>query len=243
MKAQKTYRSLLSSLVLLIWIFCSLGLFAQDSEEGIEIEEDKWEETIKDVDYSEDFWENDDDEEEDSQASEDGEFNPDIPASDGFSLGPLKYVFIIAVIMALLYVIIILASNYKKGASAHSRISGAELEELESLSDPEADIEQFNLDSMLASALKLGNYKLALRIQYLKIVQLLSESGAIDWKKEKTNYDYLRELKDHQGRKTFQTLTRDFEKIWYGDLELTEKEYQNRAPQYEAFQKTLTPDE
>ncbi len=237
------YRARMAILVLLA-VFLSFPGWSTDPDRGIELQEDKWERTVEEVDYEESFWEpDDDDEEEQNQQQDSDESSSDKNSGDGFSLGPLKYVFIISVILGLLYLIILMANNWRKGSIAHQKITGDELEELESLSDPEADIEQFNLDRMLESALKLENYKLALRIQYLKIVQMLSESGAIDWKKEKTNYDYVRELKEHPGQKTFQKLTRDFEWTWYGDHELSKSDYNRRAPRYEAFQKTLTPDE
>ena len=65
-------------------------------------------------------------------------------------------------------------------------------------------------------ALKNQDYRLAIRLYYLKILQSFKRKGLIEWKKDKTNNDYLKEVRQTTFHNTFRKLTGIFERIWYG---------------------------
>jgi hypothetical protein len=80
-------------------------------------------------------------------------------------------------------------------------------------------------DRFLRNALSSGDYKLAVRIYYLKIIKSLAEHKLIKWKKDKTNATYLREMRQHNLYEEFRNLTAMYEKIWFGDIMFTESDF------------------
>ena len=78
-----------------------------------------------------------------------------------------------------------------------------------------------DLDRWLRQALEAGNYSAAVRIYYLAIIKALTLNEVIVWKKDKTNADYLRELRNHAFYLEFARSTRIFERVRYSNLEET----------------------
>lgn len=86
--------------------------------------------------------------------------------------------------------------------------------------------ERSALYKLLQQALAAKNYKLALRYYYLLMIAQYREQGLIKWRKEKTNYHYLRELKSHPRIAEIRKATLLFEVAWYGDVEPDEAHMQ-----------------
>ncbi|MBX9850736.1 MAG: hypothetical protein K2X86_03155 [Cytophagaceae bacterium] len=99
----------------------------------------------------------------------------------------------------------------------------------------EEEIHESDLDIFLREALKSNNYKLAIRIYYLMIIKELSVKNWIEWKKNKTNREYLFEMNQRKEYQVFFDITRNFERIWYGDLEIKETDYSNMSPAFQNF--------
>ncbi|MEX0965720.1 MAG: DUF4129 domain-containing protein [Bacteroidia bacterium] len=91
------------------------------------------------------------------------------------------------------------------------------------------------LEAMLKKALSAGDTRQALRIYYLMLIRQLSEKGWITWKREKTNFDYLRETSSRNGNQTFRELTLIFERYWYGNAKLPLETYERLSAKFEAF--------
>jgi hypothetical protein len=89
------------------------------------------------------------------------------------------------------------------------------------------DIKDLEIDRLSAEALASSNYRLAVRIYFLGLLQQLDEDGFIDWKKDKTNNDYLSELclKTHHFE-DIKNLTIAYEQVWYGDHDLPATTYE-----------------
>lgn len=81
----------------------------------------------------------------------------------------------------------------------------------------DAYIQETDLERFLREALSNGNYSQAIRIYYLQMIKDLSQKGAIEWSREKTNRDYLREMRHHPQFTAFRTNTRTYEEVWYGN--------------------------
>ena len=92
--------------------------------------------------------------------------------------------------------------------------AGIEIPYAESLEN----IQQINFDEALDNAISVKDYRLAVRLLYLRSLKQLSDAGLINWKIEKTNSAYLNELKDEEQRRRFSIVTRQFEYVWYGDF-------------------------
>jgi hypothetical protein len=77
-----------------------------------------------------------------------------------------------------------------------------------------------DLEKLLRIALESNDYRSAVRILYLSTIQQLNTSGLILWKKDKTNKDFLREMRKHSDYKTFRDITLAYEIVWYGDRQI-----------------------
>ena len=100
----------------------------------------------------------------------------------------------------------------------------------------EEDIRQMNFGQMIDDTKKENNYRLAIRYYYLWLLKRLSNREIIDWHWDKTNSDYLYEIKDNNLKKDFEYLSYVYEYSWYGDFPIDEAAFSKAE---KAFQKTL----
>ncbi len=105
---------------------------------------------------------------------------------------------------------------------------GAEI----TLDNLDAYIHETDLDRFLREALEQKNYPLAIRLYFLQIIKDLSQNGSIRWSKEKTNRDYLREMKPHPLSAPFQKTTTTFEQVWYGNAPVTQSDFEHLEPEF-----------
>lgn len=89
-----------------------------------------------------------------------------------------------------------------------------------SLAEIETNLQEADVEGFLKQALEDKNYRLAIRLYYLAIIKELAGKGVIEWKRDKTNGHYMRELrnKKHPKLKDFRAVTRIFEYVWYSDM-------------------------
>ena len=92
----------------------------------------------------------------------------------------------------------------------------------------------------LRLALENKNYRKAIRIYFVTIVDELAVARMIKKEKDKTNQKYINELRGTKEQKPFKKLVRLFEIIWYGEIALDEKEYRRLAPEFDNFLQKLT---
>lgn len=96
-------------------------------------------------------------------------------------------------------------------------------------------IEEVDLDALLTGAVHGGDYRLAVRYRYLKVLKQLSERGIIDWHHEKTNMDYLGEMPQVPLQQAFQGAIHLFENIWYGQRPIDARGYQMAERRFDAL--------
>lgn len=101
------------------------------------------------------------------------------------------------------------------------------------------DIESLNIDKLIEQARKKGDYRLATRWMYLKILQKLTLQNLIEWKPYKTNFDYYRELQNTKYIDQFKQASHIYEYVWYGQMPVNEEIYNKYTPQLESFEKSL----
>ena len=53
----------------------------------------------------------------------------------------------------------------------------------------------------------------------------MSNSNLIDWKKQKTNGEYLSEMYGKPLFENFRNSTNLFERVWYGDIEIDQNKF------------------
>ncbi|MBN2681295.1 MAG: hypothetical protein JXR58_02195 [Bacteroidales bacterium] len=89
----------------------------------------------------------------------------------------------------------------------------------------EENLHETDLDQFLRFALKENDFRLATRILFLMIIKKLSENQLINYKPDKTNRQYLRELKNFKFVDNFSRITNIYEHCWYGNVNVNEKNY------------------
>lgn len=97
------------------------------------------------------------------------------------------------------------------------------------------NIHEINFEEAIGVALDVSDYRLAIRLQYLKTLKLLSSAELIHWKPNRTNYSYVNELERHPSQTDFAQITSFFEFTWYGDFKVDEAGYKEMKAFSEAF--------
>ena len=118
--------------------------------------------------------------------------------SGGFLITFIKYVFIVlglgAIVFMLLKMMGVDMLNIFRKSPTSTSLPYSELLE---------DIHHIEFDSEIERAVSQHNYRLAVRLLYLKCLKQLSDAGLINWQPEKTNNAYVAELNNDAQRSTF----------------------------------------
>lgn len=87
------------------------------------------------------------------------------------------------------------------------------------------NIHEINFDEAIAQAYKDGDFRLAIRLQYLKTLKVLTDRSLITWTPHRTNHNYAEDLGRSPLRNDFEKITRYFEFAWYGAFPIEEPEF------------------
>jgi hypothetical protein len=90
-------------------------------------------------------------------------------------------------------------------------------------------------DLLINEAESKNEFNLATRYLFLKTIKNLSEKNCISFTPEKTNKDYLNEMRRHNYFDEFAKLTRDYEYVWYGKFLIGETQYQQLKEAFAFF--------
>jgi len=147
----------------------------------------------------------------------------------------------LAKVIAILIIIGLLIFTIMRIMVANGVIKNKKLIQLEALSldDIEDNLEESDLDKFLRHALEKGDYKTAVRILYLSVIQKLHANAWINWKKDKTNRDYLNEMRTRTGYTQFRNLTLAYEIVWYGDTTINAAEFERVNSFFSTYKKSL----
>lgn len=101
------------------------------------------------------------------------------------------------------------------------------------------DIFAINYQKEIDKAAAQGNYRLAIRLMFLRLLKNMSEKNIIRYKQDKTNLDYLQELSATGYYSNFFRVTRNYEYSWYGQFPVTENAYTIIRNDFDQFDKEL----
>lgn len=146
----------------------------------------------------------------------------------------IKYFFLAAGAAALLFLIfkllgVDIANAFRKKSAA------AEVDHSESLED----IHEINFDSELERSVGEHNYRLAVRLLYLKCLKQLNDANLINWEVNKTNSAYSNELSNVGLQQPFKQLTRQFEYIWYGEFMIDKAIFEQISDAFQQFKEKM----
>lgn len=106
-------------------------------------------------------------------------------------------------------------------------------------SEEEEIIHSKNIDQLIEEALRNGQFRLAVRYYYLKLLQLMDETGFIEYQFQKTNEDYWTEIRSEDLQLHFKKITHIYDFIWYGDFKISPEEFQLAQKSFEQMQTHL----
>jgi len=95
------------------------------------------------------------------------------------------------------------------------------------------------LELRLEAALQREDFREAVRVYFTMILQELIRVNEIKWKREKTNHQYLLEVKSTILKSNFSKSLRLFEIVWYGEYTIDATRYKEMEPVFVSFLKTL----
>ena len=87
------------------------------------------------------------------------------------------------------------------------------------------DIFAINYQREIDKAVAAGNYRLAIRLQYLRLLKNMAERHIISYRQDKTNFEYLFEMQQRPYYKEFFSITRHYEYSWYGKFNVSSEAY------------------
>ena len=186
------------------------------------VDRKKWEELTKGVDYSE--------KEIKKEEKEDEE--PDDSSLEGIlAIGQIIMYLVGALLIgALIFIIVKLVTEGNINFKRNRKIKpGSVTYDLDKIEENLPDVE---LKTPIQQAIADGNFPLAVRLYYLAIIQELSAKEIISWKREKTNFEYIREMRGHNLSTDFRNVTQIFERVWYGDKEIDEVNFRAIQPAF-----------
>lgn len=143
--------------------------------------------------------------------------------SDNFSInfGPFAWLFYLALAIAVIYLVYILLNEGGSGL-----FSTKQNRKLNNYDDITAEnIENTDINMLIKNAEKSNNFRLAIRYYYLLVLKHLSLKNHIKIEDDKTNAEYLNEIKDKPFSKTFAYTSYLYNYIWYGEFPLNDDKY------------------
>jgi hypothetical protein len=102
------------------------------------------------------------------------------------------------------------------------------------------NLAELDFEGLIRQARTKGDYRAAVRLVFLETLNLLTTEGHIRWKINKTNQDYLAELRTSRFREEFTDLTRSYEYVWYGDYDINEQGFDAMEKIFRTFQQKVS---
>lgn len=101
------------------------------------------------------------------------------------------------------------------------------------------NIHELNFAALIEQAAEAGNYRLAVRLYYLKTLKQLTDKNHIQWQPTKTNRSYVFELNNSTLKPDFEILTQQFEYVWYGDFAVSKQNFEEIKTQFQTFSESV----
>ncbi|NNK81900.1 MAG: hypothetical protein HKO92_02130 [Flavobacteriaceae bacterium] len=165
--------------------------------------------------------------------------NPDIKedsSQDVFSLdGNLSWLFIVILISAVIFLAFTLLNDGTTGWFNIKR--NTSLTDYQTFNVQTAQPDDFI--TLINSAENDNNYRLAIRYYFLFILKTMSNKSIIKLEEDKTNTEYLREIKNKSFANQFSNALYLYNYTWYGEFDLNKLQYKAAKSNFKSFLKKL----
>jgi len=95
--------------------------------------------------------------------------------------------------------------------------------------------QSIDFDAAIRLQMEEQQYRLAIRLLYLKVINILRVNEYIHFSKEKTNVDYMRDLTSDDLKLRFNAITSIYNHVWYGDIEIEENQFLIFEKSFQSF--------
>lgn len=144
----------------------------------------------------------------------------------------LLRVIAILIVIAVIYMIVKAIMN-KEGQWIFGKNSDKKIINYDEI---EKNLHLVDFEKLIKNSLQSDEKRLTVRYYYLWLLKKMSEKQIIVWDVEKTNSDYLYEIKTQNQKDDFAYLSYLYNYIWYGEFELDEATF---AKARNAFEKSI----
>lgn len=208
------------SLISSTYAFQNQDSYLDEPIEQRNFDEKQWKKITSGIDYSEDIGD-ELEKRKDKKRETQAPTAPWTPSEGLLTFFKFLFLFlsIVGVAIILGYFIGAFTNTPKNKKIKNTSVKTLDLEQIEE-NIHETDLEQF-----IQKAVAEGQYNIAIRLYYLLIIKELSLKSHIDWKKDKTNSDYLREVENLDFSQLFRDITLVYERAWYGNTLPQEEDY------------------
>jgi hypothetical protein len=142
-------------------------------------------------------------------------------------------------ILILLAIVVVTYFVVKVTGMDQNGLFGRSTKGLKNYELSQTDIHHISFDNEIKKAIGSGNYRLAIRLQYLQALKNLSDNGHIEWRINKTNTDYVVETNGKPFNNVFATLTSNFEYAWYGEKRVSKEQFLELQNEFQQFYKQV----
>lgn len=146
----------------------------------------------------------------------------------------VRYILILVLIFAIVFFLV--KSKFRrlffKNKTISEDILGSEINE---------DINKLDIEDLIKKAKSDKNWRLATRYYYLKLLKLLSTNEIIIWEINKTNRDYINELRESNYFEKFNKLSQIYNYVWYGDFSISETDFIAISVEFDTVLQNIKP--
>ena len=147
------------------------------------------------------------------------------------------YILFILLLVGLIVLFVLRATN--SGANTLFRGKISETENIDATAE-DVNIHTINYEQQIADAIRRKDYRLGVRLWFLRTLKQLSDKELLNWKIDKTNSDYYYELSGSNFQEDFGKMSFVYDYAWYGEFPLDESSYHKAEEQFRNFYSKIT---
>lgn len=110
---------------------------------------------------------------------------------------------------------------------------------IEETNEETSDIFAINYQKEIDKAISKSDYRLAIRMMFLRVLKNLADRNIIQYKQDNTNFDYLLQLQPTGMYADFFRITRNYEYSWYGQFEVDKDKFDLIKKDFDHFDRKL----
>lgn len=153
----------------------------------------------------------------------------------------LNFVAILLKVLAILIVVFVIYLIVKALISKEGQwiFSKDAKQKIVHYTDAEKNIHLLDFEKLIKESIESGEKRIAIRYYYLWLLKIMAKNHYIEWDIEKTNTDYLYEIKNPAHKEEFTYLSYLYNYIWYGEFEIDEASFVKVENQFKKSLKTF----